>query len=209
MSLAVQLLRHGALVLVLFCFGCVSLERSYPEKRYFVIEVKESKKGNEKANPGGEEILSMANLQISPRYADRGFVYRTSETEYEADFYNEFLTSPAVMISEEIRKALAATAKFKFVVGPSSSLTADYSLEGSINSLYGDFRKPTMPAAVLEIEFFLRSENPAQPGIVLQKRYMKSVPLTEKSPEALAKGWGEALETIVSMFVADWSNLKL
>ena len=205
MSLPARLLRHGVLVLSLFCFGCVSLERSYPEKRYFVIEVNEAKS----ANPGGEKVLLMSNLQISPRYADRGFIYRTSEAEYEADFYNQFLSSPAVMISEETRKSLAASSKFKFVVGPSSPLTADYSLEGSINSLYGDFRKPNAPSAVLEIEFFLHNENSNNPGIVLQKRYMKSVPLKEKSPEALAKGWSEALESIVSTFVADVSERKL
>ena len=205
MNLAVRLAAHGALLLSLLCFGCVSLERSYPEKRYFVIEVKDARSGD----TGDGQILSLSNLQISPRYADRGFVYRTSEAEYESDFYNQFLSSPAVMITEETRKALAASAKFKFVVGPASSLIANYVLEGSINALYGDFRKPSAPAAVLEIELFLHNENPGNPGIVLQKRYMKSVPLKEKSPEALAKGWSEALGAITAMFVADLGDRKL
>lgn len=205
MNLAARWARHSALLLSLFCFGCVSLERSYPEKRYFVIEVKDAKSGNPEDGP----ILSIANLQISPRYADRGFVYRTSDAEYEADFYNQFLSSPAVMITEETRKALAALSKFKFVVGPASPLTANFVLEGSINALYGDFRKPSAPAAVLEIEFFLHNENPGNPGIVLQKRYLKSVPLKERSPEALVRGWSEALEAITAMFVADIGDRKL
>ena len=205
MNLLMRLARHGALLLPLFCFACISLERSYPERRYFVIEVKDAQGGN----PGDGQILAIANLQISPRYAERGFIYRTSDTEYEADFYNQFLSSPAVMITEETRKALAASSKFKFVVGPTSSLTANYVLEGSINALYGDFRKPSAPAALLEIEFFLHNENPGSPGIVLQKRYLKSVPLKEKSPEALAKGWSEALEAIAAMFVADIGDRKL
>lgn len=205
MNLTARLARHGALLLSLFCFGCVSLERSYPEKRYFVIEVKDAKSGN----TGEGQILSLSNLQISPRYADRGFIYRTSEAEYESDFYNQFLSSPAVMITEETRKALAALSKFKFVVGPASALTANFVLEGSINVLYGDFRKPSAPAAVLEIEFFLHNENPGNPGIVLQKRYLKSVPLKERSPEALVRGWSEALEAVVAMFVADIGDRKL
>lgn len=205
MNLAARWARHSALLLSLFCFGCVSLERSYPEKRYFVIEVKDAKSGNPEDGP----ILSIANLQISPRYADRGFVYRTSDAEYEADFYNQFLSSPAVMITEETRKALAALSKFKFVVGAASPLTANFVLEGSINALYGDFRKPSAPAAVLEIEFFLHNENPGNSGIVLQKRYLKSVPLKERSPEALVRGWSEALEAITAMFVADIGDRKL
>jgi len=138
MRLAARSTQHAALVLALFCFGCVSLERSFPEKRYFVIEVQES----QPANPGNGQTLSIPNFQISPRYADRDFVYRTSQTEYESDFYNQFLTPPAVMITEETRKALASSSGFKFVVGASSPLTANFVLEGAINALYGDFRKP-------------------------------------------------------------------
>jgi cholesterol transport system auxiliary component len=205
MRLAARSTQHAALVLALLCFGCVSLERSFPEKRYFVIEVQESKP----ANPGNGQTVSIPNFQISPRYADRDFVYRTSQTEYESDFYNQFLTPPAVMITEETRKALASSSGFKFVVGASSPLTANFVLEGAINALYGDFRSPGAPAAVLEIEIFLHNENPANPGIVLHKRYMKSVGLKERSPEALVRGWSQALEAIVAMFIADSEALKL
>jgi hypothetical protein len=61
----------------------------------------------------------------------------------------------------------------------------------------------------LEVELFLYNENPGNPGIVLQKRYMKSVLLRERSPEALARGWSEALEAVVAMFVADIGERKL
>jgi hypothetical protein len=107
------------------------------------------------------------------------------------------------MISEELRQALAASSLFKYVLGPSSPLTVNYVLEGSINVLYGDFRALSAPAAVLEIEFFLHNEDPARPGLLMQKRYNKSVALKERSPEALVKGWSRALEEIIAMFVAD------
>ena len=194
----------GFWFLGILCAGCVTLERSYPEKRYFVIQVEEPKRTG--ADNG--QILAVTNLHISPRYADRSFVYRTSEAEYEADFYNQFLSPPAILISEETRKALAAS-PFKFIVAPSSPLTPNYVLEGSINALYGDFRNLSAPAAVLEIEFFLHNENPASPGVVLQKRYRKSIALKERSPQALARGWSDALEAIVAEFIADLDARKL
>jgi cholesterol transport system auxiliary component len=194
----------GFWFLGIVCAGCVSLERSYPEKRYFVIQVEEPKRPN--ADNG--LILAVTNLYISPRYADRSFVYRTSAAEYEADFYNQFLSAPAILISEETRKALAASS-FKFIVAPSSPLTPNYVLEGSINALYGDFQNLSAPAAVLEIEFFLHNENPASPGVILQKRYRKSIALKERSPQALARGWSDALEAIVADLVADLGAHKL
>jgi hypothetical protein len=76
-------------------------------------------------------------------------------------------------------------------------------LEGTVNALYGDFRNANSPRAVLEMEFFLTSEIPGKPGILMQKRYAKSLPLTGRTPEALVKGWNEALEEILTPLAAD------
>lgn len=195
-----RLVERGVLPLLILCCGCVSLERSYPEKRYFVIAVSESA---DRSSTAGNRILSVSNLRISPRYADKNFVYRISEAGYEADFYNQFLSSPDLMIGEEVRKGLMASQVFKYVVGPSNQLQPNYVLEGSINALYGDFRNAKMPAAFLEIEFFVHNEDAANPGIVMQKRYMKSMPLSERSPEALVKGWNDALNEIIGSLLAD------
>lgn len=199
-------LARGIVLLFSLLSSCVSLERSYPEKHYFVIEIPRSA---DSSDPAGERILSVANLRISPRYADKSFVYRTSDTGYESDFYNQFLTSPDTMISEELRKGLAASREFKYVLGPADPQQPNYTLEGSVNALYGDFRNPKQPAAVVEIEFFLYNENSANPGIVTQKRYIKSVPLSERSPEALVKGWDQALEAIAGALAADLKAANL
>ena len=190
---------------MVFLIGCVSLEKSYPDRRYFALELAQGKSPNSTS----DRILSVASPRISPRYADRSFIYRTSTAAYEADFYNQFLTAPDSMIAEELRKGLAASELFKYVVGPSNPLQPNYVLEGSINALYGDFRDPSRPAAVLEIEFFLYNQDPAASGVSLQKRYEKSVPLSERSPEALVKGWDQALADIVAALLADLKAANL
>jgi cholesterol transport system auxiliary component len=193
------LIQRGALLLLVFLSGCVSLEKSYPDRRYFALELAQGKSPNSTS----DRILSVASPRISPRYADRSFIYRTSTAAYEADFYNQFLTAPDSMIAEELRKGLAASELFKYVVGPSNPLQPNYVLEGSINALYGDFRDPSRPAAVLEIEFFLYNQDPGASGVSLQRRYEKSVPLSERSPEALVKGWDQALADIVAALLTD------
>ena len=196
---------RAAWLLFALSAGCVSLERSYPEKRFFVVELGDTA---QRSNPAGDQTLLVSGLRVSPRYADKSFVYRTSESGYESDFYNQFLTSPDTMLSEEVRKGLGASPAFKYVIGPSSQLQPNYVLEGSVNALYGDFRNLNKPAAVLEIEFFLHNEDSANPGIVLQKRYIKTVPLSGRSPEALIKGWSQALESILADLNTDLQNAK-
>jgi hypothetical protein len=200
--------RHAVFVLLVSCAACVTvgIERSYPEKRYFALEIRADA---HPANPGVEQTLEVSALRVSPRFSDKNFVYRISDAGYESDFYNGFLVSPALIITEEVRKALGNAQVFKHVIGSSSQAQASYMLEGTVNALYGDFRKMSAPMAVLETEFFLNSTLPEKPGIVMHKRYSKAVPLSARSPEALVKGWNEALEAIVSSLAADLEAAKL
>jgi len=196
-----RFMHRGILPLLVFCCACVSLERSYPEIRYFVIAVADN--ANRSNSATGGRILLVSNLRISPRYADKNFVYRTSESGYESDFYDQFLTSPDLILGEEVRKGLAASQVFKYVISPSNQLQPNYALEGSINALYGDFRNLNAPAAVLEMEFFVHNEDGANPGFVMQKRYMRSIAISARSPEALVKGWNDALGDILVALAAD------
>jgi cholesterol transport system auxiliary component len=191
--------RNFFLALLALCVACVGIERRYPDKRYFVLEVPAQASPS---NPTANETLQVSNIRVSPRYADRGFVYRTSEAVYESDFYNQFLVAPASLITEEVRKGLIDTQTFKHVIGSTNQSQPSYVLDGAVNALYGDFRNVDSPRAVLEMEFFLTSESPTKPGILMQKRYARSIPLTGRSPEALVKGWNQALEEILTALTA-------
>lgn len=180
-------------------FGCVSIERSYPDKRYFVLDISLKKSQQDPADSG---ILQMASARVSPRYADRNFVYRRSDTRFESDFYNQFLISPAALVTEELRRELSQAGLFKFVVGSANPLAPTHIMETMVNTLYGDFRDLKAPKAVIEMEFFLTQE--ASPsGIVFHKLYQRIVPVQERNPEALVRGWNQGLESISGSLVSD------
>jgi len=199
-------IRCCALGLLMLASGCVSIERSYPDKRYYVLEVNRNVKPS---NPPGNGVLQVANIRVSPRYEDKGFVYRTSGSGYESDFYNQFLVSPAALLGEELRKGLAQSQIFRHVINASSQLEPTHVLEGVVDALYGDFRDPGTPKAVLEMEFFLRKESASKADIVAARRYAKSVAVSGRSPEALVKGWNEALDAILASLLADLKSATL
>lgn len=193
-------LRSAPLLLCVFFSGCVSLERSYPDKHYFALETNRAGKPSDQTGNG---ILEVSELRVSPRYDGQSFVYRISEASYESDFYNQFLIAPAALITEEVRQGLTQARIFAYVINSSSQLQPTHRLEGTVNALYGDFRNAEASRAVLEIEFFLSRQNPTGSEIVMNKRYSKSVPLSGRSPEALVRGWNEGLEAILASLVAD------
>jgi ABC-type uncharacterized transport system auxiliary subunit len=189
--------------LLLLAQGCVSLERSYPDKQSYALEV------SAPAQPAGNPtaiipaVLQVGDLRASPRYGSRSFVYRTSDVAYESDFYHEFVANPAALITDAVRKGIESAHLFNNVINAASSLSYDYYLEGTIDSLYGDFRNAGAGQAVIEIEFLLRRESGSDPGIVLQKRYSGTVPVSTRSAEALVKSWDQALGQIVAALGAD------
>ena len=193
------------LCFVLAC-ACVNLERSYPDKHYFVLDVSAKQTPTTRTVKG---VLAVSDMRVSRRYEGQSFVYRLSDTSYESDFYNQFLIAPAALITEEVRKALAQAQVFAHVISSSTDWESTYRLQGVINSLYGDFTDAHATRAVIEMQFFLTKKTPTGEAIVMAKGYKKSVPVDARSPDALVKGWDTALEDILNSFIADLKSANL
>ncbi len=183
-----------------FMAGCVNLEKSYPEKRYFILD---ASRDEDVSSPDKGEVLTVRRFRVSPKYEGKGLVYRLKELSYESDFYNEFFIAPASMFTEEIRKRLAGSGLLKHVVDPASLLDSTYILEGAVTALYGDYRINTAPKAILEMQFFLLQQTATSPKIILQSQYHKEEPLKGNTPDALVKSWNTALDQILTEFETD------
>ncbi len=194
------LLTIGIFMLFSLLIGCINLEQSYIEKRYFILE---ASRDEDISLPDTDAVLTVRRLRVSSKYEGKGLVYRLKELSYETDFYNEFFISPASMFTEEIRKRLAVSGLFKHVVDPSSLLDSTYVLEGAVTALYGDYRVSTAPKAVMEIQFLLLQETDVSTKIIFQSQYHKEEPLKGNTPDALVKGWNKALNQILTEFETD------
>jgi cholesterol transport system auxiliary component len=189
-----------------FLPGCVSIEKSYPDRRYFVLDLRHSGGTNPAAETG---VLQIAPVRISPRYADRNFIYRRSETRYETDYYNQFLVSPGVLVSEEVRREFSDSGLFRYVIGPAQPLVPTHTLDSAVNSFYGDFRDVAAPKAVIEMEFFLSRESPGAVAVLFHNQYQRIVAVNARNPEALVQGWNQALQGILDSLVNDLKAVDL
>jgi cholesterol transport system auxiliary component len=182
--------------------ACVSLTKSYPEKRYYALEA--ARQGDALA-PVSPKTLKIRKFRASPSFEGKEFVYRTGEARYETDFYNEWFVSPNAMITQQVQGWLTRSGLFEYVVDSSGPLAPTHTLEATVTALYGDYHvKPSK--AVLGLEFFLIYEASDPADIVWHQEYRKDVELTETSPEALVKAWNAAIRLILTALENDLNN---
>ncbi|HEX9878644.1 MAG TPA: ABC-type transport auxiliary lipoprotein family protein [Candidatus Binatia bacterium] len=186
--------------------GCVRVTKSFPEKRYYILDVAQGEKA---ARAAHGPALRVNKLRVSHRFEGNGMVYRRGELNYEADFYHEFLVPPGSLLTEELSKWLAASGLFQYVTAAAGQIQPTHILEGTVSALYGDFRNGATPRAILEIEFYLLRDHSAQNDILFQNAYAEEVPLREPSPEALVQGWNDALRRILTSLENDLRGIDL
>ncbi len=191
-----------ALILLTSAMACVSLKKNAPEKRYYVLDAHRT--ADTSAVEKSPVTILVRRLAISPRCEGQEFVYRTGDLTFESDFYHQFFIPPAAIISEETEQWLTSSGAFEEVIGEADRSTPDCVLEGSIAALHGDYTA-TPAKAVLEIQFMLRVANESQ-RILFQKDYRQEQPATGDDPAALARGWNQALATILNELSRDLAD---
>lgn len=193
------------LIMAVFIAGCPSVSKPYPERTYFLFEVPAPSQ-TLTTIPG--TMLDVNRFSISPRSEGREFIYRTTDLEYKTDFYNQFFRPPTTIMTETVRQWLNQSGLFEDILNPASQAVANYTIEGNIVELYGDYRNQASANAVMSIQLFLLkiSEDGSDPTILLSKTYTSEQPIGQASPQSLMNGWNLALEDILGEFLGDLKN---
>src|SRR5271170_10650 len=156
----------------------------------------------------GDRVLGIRNLQIAAPFEGRSFVYRTGEFSYVHDPYAEFLEPPAEELIPPVRGWLRGNGDFSAVVEAGSALKPDTLVEVSVNQLFGDFRQPEHPAAILTMRFVFFDATNGVPGkVILQQEYSRNIPLSTPTAATLMEGWGQALSEILAQVSSDFRHL--
>lgn len=180
------------ILILLTSAGCGSAPYN---KRYYILDANRHSKAKKTCS---DIILDVRTFTIDSAFDSKGLVYRKGEFEYEADFYNEFLVSPATMITEKTRSWLSQSGLFARVLDKAGYSEASHILEGNITSLYIDFREKASPLAIVEMRIFLVADATAKESLILGKTYKSSSSPRSGAAEDLVEAFDHCLEEILT-----------
>jgi len=162
-------------------------------RRNFVLEVSRDRPQQEISK---DVVLDVQSFNVDTAFSNRSLVYRKNQSEYETDFYNQFLTRPDDMITEKTRSWLSESGLFELVLEPGSHIDASHVLEGNIITLYGDFRDKSSPKATMKIRFFLIKLSGK--SVVFAKTYETTSESNKRTAESLVEAFDNCLTNILS-----------
>lgn len=153
-------------------------------------------------------VLKIRYCRATPPFDGQLFLYKAASSQYEQDFYRQFLTPPNEQIAELIRTRMENSGLFDNVVPASSAVGTDYTLEPQLLAIYTDFSDAMNTKTVIQMHVVLLHLNKERQGgtIVLEKTYLRSETFQEKTGKSIISGYNAGLENIFSQLVEDIGN---
>jgi ABC-type uncharacterized transport system auxiliary subunit len=142
-------------------------------------------------------VLGIKSVVLSPLFEGKNFVYRLDENRYEKDPYAEFLVTPERMVNAAAQAHLRNTGLFREVLDGGGVLKPAQYLEIQVRELYGDFRNPQAPSAVIALKVVVY-ESGRDNRVLLEKSYRRQTPLTASTAAAVAAGLSDGLKEIMT-----------
>jgi ABC-type uncharacterized transport system auxiliary subunit len=159
--------------------------------------------------PAGGSVVSLRRAYMAPAYSGSALVYRVGEYRVENDPYARFGSPPALMLTSAILGYLKDASFVKDVVAPGDALPVAAEIEPYASELYGDFRNPENPVAVLTVQLrvLAPAAGTAPARELLSRTYTERIPISARTAEAVVSAWNEALAAVMKAFLVDLKPL--
>jgi uncharacterized lipoprotein YmbA len=193
---------HAPVCLALTLVAC-ALNRPAAQPITYVIDTPLPSAQAPAAARREPQTLRMGRVHIAAAFSGTALIYRMSDVKFTSDPYSAFIADPAAMLGDQMATWLNYAGPFQSVAAPESTQSVSYVLEANVTELYGDFRPGRTPEAALAIQFSLIDLSGAHPHAMLQRSLAQRVKLAAATPEALVRGYGLALDDLLSELRGD------
>lgn len=185
--------------------ACSAITRAPAVRQTFLIEPAPLSAVTQ-SQPGA---LRVGTISVAAPFRGKSFVFRIDELRYETDYYDEFLVTPASMLTDQTARALVRARPFARIAGPGATADAEFVLDGFASALYADIRQAGKPAAEIAITYYLTPTTGGERTPVWSHEYRRHAPMRDTSAAAYAEALNAAFAEIVGDLARDLAGVKL
>ncbi len=149
-----------------------------------------------------KDSLAVSAIAIAPPCDCEQFTYRYADGRMRNDDYAGFIAPPAALLGTTLTQRLAAAGVFQTVIGPQTSMAADFSLVVSIDFLGVDFDAAGTGAGLLTGRAWLLDGEGRSGKPVFQWEHSASSALTANTPDAVAQALSAATDSWLDALAA-------
>ncbi len=186
--------------------GCSGIRNKFQEKTVYRVQAQSCMAASKTPETG--EGLLVKRFSIAPEFETNSFVYRLSPTRFTTDFYNNFMVSPARMITDVIQEDLWASPLFSPVTAQTMA-DVHFQLGGKIMAFHGDIQDTKQPKAIVTIRLILEKNTGDGFIPVIHKTYGAQILLDAPDSGLLADGLGKGINEILDAFYTDIKKSSL
>lgn len=188
MKMLYAMLCTGALMLS----GCMSTTQTRRVHHYALGAPVAASADHQQMAPARRGVLKIPRISVPPWLAGTAMYYRLDyrgDGQLSAYGQSDWAAPPATLLEPLVQAALAAGGRWRAVVGPHSSATADASLQLRLQDFSQIFASPEQSTGVIDATATLLDN--ADAGVIAQRHFHVAVPASG----ADAQGGAAALRT--------------
>lgn len=179
--------------------GCGGILKQPPvAKGYFAIETSVANQNSHSATSTAHRagVLRVGTIRVSPPYDAATFVYRLGPTQFDTDYYNNFIAPPASLLTGSLVQWLDAHGPMT-VVDSASGLQSKLRLEGNVTDFYIDSSNKAAPTAVVGGRFFLIRQYQNSDELGLELPFHETAQVSSRSPAEFAAALSQAWKSVL------------
>ncbi|MFN2348918.1 MAG: ABC-type transport auxiliary lipoprotein family protein [Thioalkalivibrio sp.] len=173
------------------CTVGVDLQRPAPVKQTYLLEMDRA----HQVAPDNAPTLRIAPVRVAAGFEGRALVYRMAQGRFEADFYNQWFTSPRDQVFEVASQWFNHGAVFREVVPQNLATQADYRLDLLVTRLYVDMSDPARHAGRVGLQAYLSSRDAEGRSVLMHETLEADRPVSVMAGEVV----GDAAARVVAL----------
>jgi len=173
------------------CSVGVDLQRPAPVKQTYLLELDRA----HQVAPEDAPTLRIAPVRVAAGFEGRALVYRMAQGRFEADFYNQWFTSPRDQVFEVASQWFNHGPVFREVVPQNLATLADYRLDLLVTRLYVDMSDPAQHMGRVGVQGYLSSRDTDGRSVLMHETVEAARPVSVMTGEVV----GDAAARVVAL----------